>query len=99
MVSNEFLSKTTSTEWFVANQRNPDARNLTYCDFPSKWRCNGQIRAWEKRQRENGRIGRIYYVHPSVGERYYFKMLLFIIKGVQSYEALHTYNNITYAIF
>jgi ATP-dependent DNA helicase PIF1 len=38
-------------------------------------------------------------VHPSVGERYYLRMLLFIVKGAQRYEALHTYNNITYATF
>jgi hypothetical protein len=45
MVSNEFLSKTMLTEWFKANQVHPDARDLTYCDFPSKWRWNSQIKA------------------------------------------------------
>jgi hypothetical protein len=99
MVSNEFLRKTMLTKWFVTNQKYPDARNLTYSDFPSKWRWNGQIRAWEKSQREKGKIGCIYYVHPSVGERYYLRMLLFIIKGAQSYEALRTYNNTTYTTF
>jgi hypothetical protein len=99
MVSNEFLHKTMLTKWFVTNQKYPDARNLTYSDFPSKWRWNGQIRAWEKSQREKGKIGCIYYVHPSVGERYYIRMLLFIVKGAQSYEALHTYNNTTYTTF
>jgi hypothetical protein len=32
-------------------------------------------------------------------ERYYLRMLLFIVRGAQNYEALHTYNNITYATF
>jgi hypothetical protein len=39
------------TEWFVANQNFPDSRNLTYCDFPSKWRWNGHARTWEKRKK------------------------------------------------
>jgi hypothetical protein len=38
-------------------------------------------------------------VHPSVEERYYLRMLLFIVRGVQNYEALHTYNNVTHATF
>ena len=38
VLSEEFLRKTMLTEWFVANQNYPSARNLTYCEFPSKWR-------------------------------------------------------------
>jgi hypothetical protein len=48
ILSQEFLQKTILTEWFVANQRHPDARNLTYCDFPSSRRWNEKTRTWEK---------------------------------------------------
>jgi hypothetical protein len=41
----EFLSKIMLTEWFMANQIDSDAINLTYCDFPSKWQWNGQLKA------------------------------------------------------
>jgi hypothetical protein len=41
MLSNDFLRKTMLTEWFIANQNFLDGRNLTYPDFPSKWRWNG----------------------------------------------------------
>jgi hypothetical protein len=37
LLSQSFLQKTILTEWFAMNQQNPDARDLTYCDFPSKW--------------------------------------------------------------
>jgi hypothetical protein len=53
----------------------------------------------KKRQKGGGKIGRIYFMHPSVGERYYLRMLLLIVKGAHSYESLWTYNNITYATF
>jgi hypothetical protein len=52
-----------------------------------------------KRQRGGGKIGRIYFVHPSAGERYYLRMLLLIVKGAHSYQSLRTYNDITYATF
>jgi hypothetical protein len=37
ILSDDFLRKTILTEWFVANQKFPESRNLTCCDFPSKW--------------------------------------------------------------
>jgi hypothetical protein len=53
----------------------------------------------KKRKKDSGKIGCIYYVHPSVGERYYLRMLLLIVKGAETYEALRTYNNIRYPTF
>jgi hypothetical protein len=38
ILSQSFLQKTMLTEWFAANGENPNARDLTYLDFPSKWR-------------------------------------------------------------
>ncbi len=35
-------------------------------------------------------IGRMYYAHPTLGERYYLWMLLNFIKGATSYEHLWT---------
>ena len=32
-----WLQKTMLTEWFVANRKHPNARGLTYCDFPTMW--------------------------------------------------------------
>jgi hypothetical protein len=60
-----------------------------------EWTCKDM----GKEKKDSGKIGRIYYVHPSVGERYYLRMLLLIVKGADSYEALRTYNNITYPTF
>jgi hypothetical protein len=33
-------------------------------------------------------IGRMYYAHPTSGERYYLRMLLNYVKGATSYEHL-----------
>lgn len=95
IISNDFLERTMLTEWFVANRKYESARNLTYLDFPTKWRWAIDTRTWEPRQTK-GKIGRLYYVHPSVGERYYLRMLLMAVKGAQSYEDIRTYEGITY---
>jgi hypothetical protein len=35
-------------------------------------------------------IGRMYYAHPTSGERYYLRMLLNYVKSATSYEHLRT---------
>lgn len=68
IASEEFLRRTMLTQWFVANQNDLSARELTYCEFPSKWKWDASSRLWEVRRRDTGKIGRLYYVHPSAGE-------------------------------
>ncbi|KAM0847424.1 hypothetical protein ACQ4PT_055022 [Festuca glaucescens] len=94
----DFLRKTKLTEWFVANDQFPEARSLTYCDFPTEWTWDSEQRSWH--QRGGGeKIGRIYYVQPNVGELYYLRMLLMIVKGATSYADLKTYQGTTYLFF
>ena len=99
IISNDFLKKTMLTEWFTANRTYETARTLTYLEFPSKWRWVRKTKTWQPRQGSKGKIGRLYYVHPSVGERYYLRILLMNVKGARSYEDIRTYNGITYPTF
>jgi len=99
VVSEEFLRKTMLTEWFICNQQNPDARNLTYPQFPSRWKWEHKDRIWERRQQRQGKIGRLHYVHPSAGERYYLRMLLLIVKGATTYEDLRFHNHTQHSSF
>ncbi len=39
-------------------------------------------------------IGRMYYAHSTLGERYYLRMLLNWVKGATSYEHLWTVDGI-----
>jgi hypothetical protein len=41
-------------------------------------------------------VGRLYYSHPSSGERYYLRMLLDTVKGCTSFEDIRTINGIVY---
>ena len=95
----EMFTKTMLTEWFVANQQDIEAHELTYVDFPSRWTWDGKNAIWKKKKNIGDKIGRIYYVHPSSGEHFYLRMLLMIVKGACSFEDLRTYTGITYDTF
>nr|CAG8536686.1 12222_t:CDS:2 [Entrophospora candida] len=90
--------KTTLTAWFQANTLYPEARELTYGNFPTQWVYNKQTNKWSPRQRENV-IGRMYFVSPMAGERYYLRILLNVVRGATSFENLRTVNGVLYNTF
>jgi len=99
LVSTEFLKRTMLTQWFVCNELFPEARVLTYPEFPSKWIWDQRDRRWTKRKQQHGKIGRLHYVHPSAGDRYYLRMLLLTVKGATSYEHLKFHNRTYHRTF
>jgi hypothetical protein len=44
-------------------------------------------------------IGCMYYAHPTLGERYYLRMLLNCVKGATSYKHLRTMDGIEHDTF
>lgn len=92
------IEKTMLTEWFVANRQCPEARDLRYVDFPVHWTWKSKEKVRSKRK--GGRcIGRLYYAHPTAGERYYLRMLLHVMRGPTCYEDLKTVNEKLYNSF
>jgi hypothetical protein len=83
------ISRTMLTEWFKTNQELEVARSLTFNQFPQQWVWNWKLKRWTLRK-QGFAIGRMYYAHPTSGERYYLRMLLNCVKGVTSYEHLRT---------
>ena len=55
VLSQEFLRRTMLTQWFVTNQTHSQSRELTYCDFPSKWRWEETSRTWQQRCQNIGK--------------------------------------------
>nr|KAJ0204558.1 hypothetical protein LSAT_V11C500286960 [Lactuca sativa] len=66
--------------WFENNKWDKGGLDLTYGTYPSKYIT---LHA----------IGRIAFVHPSDGELFYLRMLLFHQKGCKSYEDVRTIYN------
>ncbi|KAH9612349.1 hypothetical protein KSS87_004879 [Heliosperma pusillum] len=74
------------TAWMTTNTHHPEARTLTYAQFLTQYVWN---KAWIKRK-QGMSIGRIVFVHPTAGERYYLRLLLNIVKGAQTFEDART---------
>lgn len=92
------IEKTMFTEWMSINRDNMEARQLTYSEFPTKFVWNSSQKTWTMRR--SGRcVGRIYYVPPTAGEKYYLRMLLNIVRGCSSYEQIRTVNGVLYSTF
>jgi hypothetical protein len=102
LVDMSLFHKTMLTEWFVANENYPEARDLTYLDFPTGLVWNASQKVWTKRRQKRKiatRIGRIYHVHPSTGELFFLRMLLLVATGVTCFEDLRRYNGILHNSF
>jgi len=98
IVRKEGVKETKFTEWMNANKHHEEARELTYADFPNRWVWKAKEKKWEKRK-QGYAIGRIYYAHPTSGERYYLRMLLNTVKGCTSYEEIRTVAGVVHATF
>jgi len=86
------------TEYFQANIDYPLAIEVTYMDFPSVFTWTNGMKKWTIWQR-GCCVGQLYFVSPSVGERYFLRTLLMKVKGVGSFEALCTVNNVVHDTF
>lgn len=84
--------------WMRCNKKYPQARELTYSDFPTKFVWDLETRTFKPR-RLGFAIGRITYVPSSLGEVYYLRVLLNIVKGPTSFENIRTINKVLYPTF
>ncbi|MCO5586010.1 hypothetical protein L7F22_039947 [Adiantum nelumboides] len=98
VLQRDTLVKNSLTEWFACNVENPEANDTLYIDFPQKWVWNSSSKKWTKRRRGDT-IGRMYFVQPSAGERYFVRLLLTICKGCKSFKDLQTVNGVVFPTF
>jgi hypothetical protein len=77
------------------NASPPDCLSILYPDFPSYATWNTSAKMWKQRQNPAATVGRMYWVPPSAGERYYLRLLLQHVPGATSFEDLRTTNRNT----
>ncbi|KAG5552624.1 hypothetical protein RHGRI_010645 [Rhododendron griersonianum] len=82
-------------EYYIAN---PIACPYTYQEFPQYFVWNKTQKIWTPRKRGFA-IGRMYFVSPNAGERFYLCLLLSVVKGPKSFESLRTFNNVVHDTF
>jgi hypothetical protein len=100
---NEVLIKPSVTEsmftsWFEANQKFPEAQNLTYGQFVSKFVYVKRNRSWKPRKR-GSTIGRLIWIPQSAGEIYYLRMMLTVVKGPKTYDSIKLVKGVQHDTF
>ena len=111
LLQNDHIRKTTLTEFFTTNKQAAetaanggrldfDCRELLYQEFPTYMVWKQGLCHWNRRKNGVGStIGRMYFVGPSGGERFYLRMLLTVVKGPTSFEDLQTYDGVVHQSF
>ncbi|UYV67668.1 hypothetical protein LAZ67_5001525, partial [Cordylochernes scorpioides] len=94
---------TTLTAFFQLCASDTFAATLLYHEVPTYYTWNQSTKKWQRRKQgmlhssmvqvfSTGALGRVYTVHPSNAECYYLRMLLHVVKGPKSFEAIKTVN-------
>ncbi|KAG5525908.1 hypothetical protein RHGRI_032266 [Rhododendron griersonianum] len=90
--------ESTLTGFFEYYNANPNACPYTYQEFPQYFVWNKTQKIWTPRVRGFA-IGRMYFVSPNAGERFYLRLLLSVVKGSKSFESSCTFNNVVHDTF
>jgi DNA replication protein DnaC len=90
--------KTMLTEFFEINKTDPCAREYTYQELPLHFVWDRSNKIWKRRQR-GSIIGRLNFVSPTAGERFYLRTLLTTVKGPTSWQDLRTFDNVEHLTF
>ncbi|XP_074271743.1 uncharacterized protein LOC141595678 [Silene latifolia] len=72
---------------------------LLYGEFTEHYRWDTGSRTWEKRKNKVIAIGRLVFVAPAEGERFFLRLLLLHIRGPTSFEYLKTVDGYVCATF
>ena len=92
------VKDTQLTAYFKANELYPEARELYYADFPSKFRWHSKHRQWRLRKKRVV-YGRMAFIPPTAGEKYYARLILSVAKNLRSFEDMRTVDGVLYPTF
>ncbi|XP_021769710.1 uncharacterized protein LOC110733951 [Chenopodium quinoa] len=92
-------ARTPLTEYFAMNATIDGGVNLLYNDFSKHYTWNSSVKEWKDRKNALTVVGRISFVLPSEGERYYLRLLLLNVQNSNSFTDLCTVDNYVCATF
>jgi hypothetical protein len=94
--------QTRLTAFFDANADDGNtgilAREYTYQEFPQKFTWKNDQKRWAVHQKGFA-LGRMYFVPPTAGKRFYLRTLLTVVKGPKSFADLRTYSGVVHPTF
>jgi hypothetical protein len=83
------------TEFFKANRRYRQARELYYVEFPTKFVWNTKSFEWVPCKKLTI-FGQLVYIPLNAGEKFYACLILSVAKNLQSFEDLQRFNGTLY---
>ncbi|XP_074374416.1 uncharacterized protein LOC141714820 [Apium graveolens] len=86
-------------QWLLNNHRDESGHDLTFVRYPTRYRWDNAGKFWAQRKQNINVVGRMVYVHPASGERFYMHLLLNIIPGAQTFEEIRTVDGIIYPTY
>lgn len=92
------ISNTKFLAWMDANKRYPEAKKITYSQFPLKFVWKENENQWCPRKKGSS-IGRLHFTPLGAGEIYYLRTLLNYVKGPECYEDIRTVKNVVHPTF
>lgn len=94
----QVLPRTKFSAWMECNREFPDARNLLYTEFPTKWVWDVKTKMWRRRVKGTS-TGTIAAIPPYAGELYYLSILLHVVRGPVCFEDIRTVYGIVHPTF
>lgn len=70
-----------------------------YGEFPEHYKWDASAKTWSNRQNKNSMVGRLAFVAPSEGERFYLRLLLLNVRSPKSFTDLRTVQGYVCATF
>jgi len=72
---------------------------MVYANFLTDhvWKIREKL--WSARQRGEKAVGRMYFVHHAIGERFFLRLLFTIVLGVTSFEHFRTIDDTKHLMF
>ena len=98
IINKPHIHDTKFLAWMEANKIYPEAKDLTYGEFPLRFVWHASDHKWAPRKRGRS-VGRIHFVPPGSGEKFYLRKLLNHVKGPTSYDEIKTVNDFKYDTF
>ncbi|MCH81881.1 helicase-like protein, partial [Trifolium medium] len=98
IVAKPYAKHTKFLAWMDANKKYPHARDLTYSEFPTRFVWKKDKREWSPRKKGFS-IGRLHFVPPGSGPKFYLRTLLTYVRGPTSFDDIRTVNNVKYNSF
>jgi hypothetical protein len=99
VIENPNNGRTKLTSWLEANKNIPSARNYTYIEFSEHFTRHSDGKYWNIRKGKHNKISRITHVNPALGETYYLRMLVHIVKGATTFSEIRTIRGHEYPTF